>query len=434
MTTLQQLTDQVDIIIENEFQSFHTVRQAHNAVWRYIRRHDGLEQILRNAFQQARQMLLGAPGVSRNREESDGTVIYNLDYVKGAMTRMAINSNITRRAWNFDQVCVAMYIRRIFPDLAESPENKVTFLKITFSYDYIDVRFESENSPRIKIRYDKSTGMTRISSGGVEKVLEMGTNLETDAARDLCLLLSETKIEIETLVIDIQRLELCHPDEVGHEGFLEKLQMIMDEEYDMTIKVKNLKMKIFETEKGWAADDSNSLLSVLLCVTPGCLKTLSLRTLNPTDVNIQMSAVSTEQWKQLKVLDMMDGKVAHDWRDYRHLEYVGIRKLTVQGMMDVITTFVDNPPRREVSIETKLQFEIPTFIILASRHSKYIRVTEEEEEPFEYNTIYFRFGKHRILGFALKRDQIIILPVYPQNQRPDLFKRIPIGQSNVINK
>ncbi|UMM26753.1 hypothetical protein L5515_010322 [Caenorhabditis briggsae] len=210
--------------------------------------------------------------------------------------------------------------------------------------------------------------------------------------------------------------------------------MIMDEEYDMTIKVKNLKMKIFETEKGWAADDSNSLLSVLLCVTPGWLKTLSLRTLNPTDVNIQMSAVSTEQWKQLNILDMMDGKVAHDWRDYSHLEYVGIRKLTVQGMMDVISTFVDNPPRGEVAIETKLQFELPTFLIVASRHSKYIRVTKEEEEPSEYNTLYFRSGEHRILGFALKRDQIIITGVYPENRRLDLFKRIPIGQFNVINK
>ncbi|UMM26752.1 hypothetical protein L5515_010322 [Caenorhabditis briggsae] len=201
MATLQPLTNQVDRIIEKEFQSFHTVRQAHNAVWRYIRRHDGLEQILKNTIQQARKMLLGAPGASKNREESDETVIYTLDYVKGVMTKMA--ENRIKRAWNFDQVCIALYIRRIFPDLAENPENPVKFLKITFNYDYIDVRFESENYPRIKIRYDKSTGMTRISSGGAEKVLEMGTNLETDAARDLCFLLNETKFEIETLVIDI---------------------------------------------------------------------------------------------------------------------------------------------------------------------------------------------------------------------------------------
>ncbi|ULT93900.1 hypothetical protein L3Y34_003419 [Caenorhabditis briggsae] len=138
MTTLQPLTDQVDKIIEKEFQSFHTVRQTHNAVWRYIRRHDGLEQTLRNALQQARQMLLGAPGASKNREEFDETVIYTLDYVKGAMTKMA--ENPIKRAWNFDQVCIALYIRRIFPDLAENPENPVTFLKITFSYDYIDGR------------------------------------------------------------------------------------------------------------------------------------------------------------------------------------------------------------------------------------------------------------------------------------------------------
>ncbi|ULT93901.1 hypothetical protein L5515_010572 [Caenorhabditis briggsae] len=520
--TNEELTNEVSKIIRKEFKSLHTFRQAHSVVWDFIRRHDGLEQRLRNEAQAKAERLElrrqkeeykkrrregtlfrrpqnpdgsevqpeeeeesesdeeesddddveDEEEVSENEEENaefadDDTVVYTVRFVRREMRKLAENvmrreNNRETRIWKFYDIYKALYFRRINPIIMEHLNTSVTYLKLMCSVEYMVVTFRSTENrtgprstdPIIKIRYDKSQNTTQISSGGFQKVLANIMDCETDAARDLCFLLCETAFNIGCLFIDIETIDMCSRLElVGLDAFLDLFEKTL-RDYHLTLRVVELRIKLFGFDRS-LIHDTTCLLSVFKCLNPGVLRKLTIETVNhrefrircdsisskyivnepnyqnPGEFSLMRPALETGHWRRLTMLDTKNAKMTLGWDTLFHLAFIGITKLTIGTIYDIIATFTDHLPRQhdEVVIEVKEPFEMLTFIQTACSHILYIplRVVEPEIPP-EYNFLYFRTLYFPVLGMAVKPHEIHLALVYPRNRKPEVFTNVPVEQ------
>ncbi|UMM26750.1 hypothetical protein L5515_010321 [Caenorhabditis briggsae] len=451
--TNEELTNEVSKIIRKEFKSLHTFRQAHRVVWDFIRRHDGLEQRLRNeALAKAERLELRRQKEEYKQRRREGTLFrrpLNPDGSEVQPEEEEEESESDEEESNDDDVEDEEEVSENEEENAEFADDDTVVYTVRFVRRKMRklaenvMRRENNRETRIWKFYD------------IYKALYFRRNnpiiMET---RDLCFLLCETAFNIGCLFIEIETIDMCSRLElVGLDAFLDLFEKTL-RDYHLTLRVVELRIKLFGFDRS-LIHDTTCLLSVFKCLNPGVLRKLTIETVNHREFRIRCDSISskyivnepnyqnpgefslmrpvleTGHWRRLTMLDTKNVKMVLGWETLFHLAYIGITKLTIGPILDIIATFTDHLPRQhdKVVIEVKEPFEILTFIQTACSHILHIplRVVEPEIPP-EYNFLYFRTLYFPVLGMAVKPHEIHLALVYPRNRKPEVFTNVPMEQ------